>query len=182
MLPLSDSVMKSRLPLKATLVTKRPTRGLDEVCGPQQRVETPAPHAGMGYDQAAVRVERQAVRTGQSAGKLDGNADLGHAAVDGERDAPDGVSAGYSHKEDVLVQVEHKTVRTRNRIDETRELAVGRVAVDAAGRIVQARLALVGEVQVAIGGEVEIVDALEALAPDRFQQRRRPSRSSDRGS
>src|SRR5690606_29776128 len=44
------------------------------------------------------------------------------------------------------------------------DIAIGPEAIDAASRILQACLALIGEIQVAIAGESQIIGALQALA------------------
>src|ERR1700752_4539798 len=90
-------------------------------------------------------------------------ADLGDAAVLHERRAPYRVVAGHGDEQHALAWVEHEAVGADAGVDEAIELAVRPQPIDAAGRIVQAGLALVGEIDVTIPCNIQVVAALEGL-------------------
>ena len=146
-----------------------------------ETIETPYAEADVRDDEPAFGIERDAVRSAETTRKLDREADLRHAAVDHQRNAPHGIGACHADIDDALVQIEHDAIRARDRIDEARKLPRRRVAVDAACGIVQPGLALIGEVEIAVRREVEIVDALEALRADGLDERRHlPARHVER--
>ena len=62
-----------------------------------------------------------------------------------------------------LARIEHQAVGADAGVDQAIEPAVGCQPIDPPGRIVQAGLALVGEIDVAIGGDMQIVAAPERI-------------------
>ncbi len=110
-------------------------------------------------------VHRQPVRAAQASRKLHEQPDLRGGAVRHQRHAPDAIAARDRDVEDVLRAVEHDAVGTWHGVDDQLEPAVGAQPIDAAGRVVQTGLSLVGEIKIAVAGENQIVDALEALGP-----------------
>ena len=139
---------------------------------PAEMIEPPRGGAGMGDNESTLLVQRHAVGAGVAAAHLDEQADLARHAVGHQRQPPHGIAAGHADIEHVLRLVHDQAVGAGHGVDQHRELARRVVAIDAAGRIVQAGLALVGEVEIAIGGEEEIVDALEALGAAMVDHRR----------
>ena len=66
-----------------------------------------------------------------------------------ERQAPDLVRTGRGHEQHFSVFAERDAVGARDSIDQAREDSGGGVTVDAAARVLQASLPLVGEVDIA---------------------------------
>ena len=108
-----------------------------------------------------------------AAAQLDEQADLARHAVTHQRQPPHCVGARHADIEHVLALVHDEAVGARHGVDQLGELARRVVAIDAAGRIMQPGLALVGEIEIAVGRKEEIVDALEALRRPCLDQRRR---------
>ena len=92
-------------------------------------------------------------------------------AVGHDRQPPDLLRAGDGDVAVLLRGGERDAVRTRHVGRQPVERAVRAQPVDASGRIGDAGLPLVGEVEVAVRGEVQIVEALEALAERGLEDR-----------
>src|SRR5215475_6237903 len=90
-------------------------------------------------------------------------ADLGDAAVLHERQAPDRIVARHRDEQHGLGGVEHEAVGTDAGVNQTVESAARGQPVNAPGRIMQAGLALVGEIDVAVRSQMQVVAAAKRL-------------------
>ncbi|OMP13211.1 hypothetical protein COLO4_02075 [Corchorus olitorius] len=99
-------------------------------------------------------------------------ADLARAAVGEQRQTPDGVVTRHGHEQRGFVGRQHQTVGARAIGEQTVEPAIRAQAIHAAGRVMQASLALVGEIHIAVAGDDQIVWALEAFAVASRKKRR----------
>ena len=110
----------------------------------------------------AALVHRESVRSVYS-GQLREDADFRDAAAGLQWTVPHAVRTRHRDEQHVIMRIEHDAVRTRPIRDETFQPAFVRVAVYTSGRVVHARLALIGEIKIAVQREREIVDAFEAF-------------------
>ena len=145
---------------------------LDVMRGPAERIEAPGRRAGMGDHEPAFLIQRHAVGTGMAAAHLDEQADLARRAVAHQRQAPDRIAARHADIEHGLGLVHHQPVGARHGVHEHRQPARRVVAIDATGRVVQAGLALIGEIEIAVGSKEQVVHALEAFRAARLKQGR----------
>jgi len=139
---------------------------------PTHAVEQEHAEAEMADRKVVVLVEREPVGSAEAARELDENADLGHATVGHERQAPDRIGTRDRDEELAARLVEHETVGARHRVDQAVEPAPGRQAIDATRGIVQAGLSLVGEIEVAVRRDMQVVRPLEAFAAIGLDERR----------
>ena len=123
---------------------------------------------GVADEQATLVVHGQAIRTTRTEGGAEA-ADLGDAAIFHERGAPHRVVARHGDEQHAFGGIKHEAVRADAGVDEAIELAARTQPIDTPGRIVQAGLALIGEIDVAIFGEMQVVAALEQLRVARGQ-------------
>ena len=100
----------------------------------------------MGHNQAAFRIESDAVGPTHAAVQLGEQSHLCNNAAGLERDAPDLLSARDGDIQAGHRGIDDDAVRARNRVDQTGQLAGGLEAVDATCRILEAGLTLIGEV------------------------------------
>ena len=104
----------------------------------------------MSDGEVAGLVEGKAVRTAGTARELHKDPDLAARPLIRKGQSPDAIAPRRRNKKRGLVEIHHEPVRARNGTDQAIQPPIRRKPIDAAGRIVKARLSLIRKVKVAI--------------------------------
>ncbi len=138
--------------------------GVHEMGRQAVRIEAPDPHSEVAHGKPVLLVRLDAVGAGVTARELDRDAGLGERASGHERQPPDLLRARNGHEHVRVGLVERDAIGGGRIVDEALQLAARAQAIHAPARVGDARLSLVGEIEIAVVREMQIVQALEALA------------------